>query len=74
MMGHGFSKVKENVVYAWMFEKLGEGKITEDEILVTYDCKNQKEWLYRIKELAGKTDDWAPVEILKGYAATDAAK
>ena len=73
-MGHGFSRLKENVVYAWMFEKLGEGRITEDEIMLTYDCQNEKEWLYRVEELSGKVDDRTPMEILKGHVAFDAAK
>jgi len=73
-MGRRVSKIKENVVYAWMFEQLGAGKLTESEIMVTFDCKDDKEWLYRIKELSGKADDLTPIEILRGCEFSDAAK
>ena len=63
--------VKDDVVYAWLNEQLEAGQISENEVLSIYNCKTEEEWLSLVGELAAKTGDPTPVEILSGGVITD---
>lgn len=65
------ASVKDDVVYAWLEEQLEAGKLSENEVLSIYNCKTEEEWLSRVKELAAKTGDPTPVEILSGSIFAD---